>query len=100
MENKNTDIRKVIFNKLYKFEGKEYTELDLSKLDDLTTSDLMEIDKHFNTTEYISPIPEMDTKYDCLVAARACSLPIEFFNNLPAKEGKKVANAVKSFFQE
>lgn len=91
---------RIEFTKPYNFEGKEYTEIDLSGLVNLTTADLMEVDKLFNTSEYISPFPEMDSKYNCMLAARAAKLPIEFFYGLPIKDGRKVANIVKSFFQE
>ena len=92
--------RKITFSKVYKFEGKEYTEVDLSELDNLTTRQLGEVSKQFSTSEYITPAPEADINFCCMVAAKACSLPIEFFNNLPARDGVKVRIEVQTFFRE
>lgn len=100
IDNKLDNPYLVIFKKPYTFEGKDYKEVDLSGLEDLTTADLMEVDKVFSTREYVSPYPEADSKYNCMIAARACKLPIEFFIALPIKEGKKVNNIVKGFFLE
>lgn len=89
----------VEFAKPYTFEGKEYEKIDLNGLENLTTGDLAEVSKHFSTNEYLTPRPEADVTYCCMLAAIVAHLPNEFFYKLPAKEGVKVRNAVQTFFQ-
>lgn len=104
MSTKSTEIVEnndfiVKFKKAYSFEGKEYTEINLSGIEDLTTDQLAEVSKRFSTTEYITPRPEADATYCCMIAATVAHLPMQFFNKLPAKEGLKVRNVVQAFFQ-
>lgn len=89
----------VKFLKPYIFEGKEYIEIDLSGLESATTSQLSEVSKLFSTSEYITPRPEADVTFCCMMAAEIAHLPKQFFDNLPAKEGFKVRNCVQNFFQ-
>lgn len=87
--------------KIFNFEGKEYKEIDLSGLEDLSTSDLKECEKQFERAGNFSALKEMNLEYCILVASRVSNLPIEFFNSLPAREGNKVKQAVSAyFFQE
>lgn len=88
----------VKFDRPYTFEGKEYAELDLSGLANLTSQDMFNASKIFSTEDYISPKPEADPKYCCLLASIACGLPREFFNKLPMKDGMKVRDCVFNFF--
>lgn len=88
---------KVVFKKPVSFEGKEYTEVDLSGLENLTTSDLIEADKQFSTSGQFSVMNEVTIGYAVIVAAKASSKPIEFFEQLPASEGLKVKNMVMGF---
>lgn len=100
METTQTDNKYLVtFSKPHSFEGKEYTELDLSGLEDITTRQLADISKHFSTTEYITPRPEADLQYCCMVAAEILHLPKQFFDGLPAKQGMKVRDVVQGFFQ-
>lgn len=89
----------VKFKNPYVYEEKEYNGIDLSKLETLTTEQLFDVSKRFSTNEYITPRPEADLKYCCILAAVVCGVPEGFFNHLPAAEGIKVRNAVQSFFQ-
>ena len=91
------DNMKVIFNKPFNFEGKEYKEVDLSNIENLETSDLIEADKIFSSTGQVALMNEMATGYTCIIAARAAGLPVEFFEKLPIKEGLKVKNRVMGF---
>jgi hypothetical protein len=88
------------FSKPYTFEEKEYTEVDLSGLEDLKASDLIEADKIFIADGQIAAMNEMSVGYSCIIAAKAGSKPIEFFRNLPAKDALTVKNTVTSFFYE
>ncbi|KZL88715.1 phage tail assembly protein [Clostridium magnum] len=85
------------FNKPYVFEGQSYTEIDLSSIENISTKDLVAVDKLFYQTGNIAPSSEMSLAYACIVASKAAGKPLEFFNQLPAKEGIKVKTAVVSF---
>jgi hypothetical protein len=91
------DDMKVVFKKPFNFEGKEYKEIDLSNIESLATKDLIESDKIFNNSGQVALMNEMATGYTCILASKATNLPIEFFENLPAKEGLKVKNKVMGF---
>lgn len=86
------------FAKPYKFEGKEYTEVNLSGIDDLTTRDICELQKHHAALGIVAPVIEMDCTYAQLVAAKVTNLPIEFYYALPAREGGKIKQAVQQYF--
>ena len=86
------------FKKPYRFEGKEYTELDLSGLDDLTGADMIAVNKIMQRSSGgIDVMPEVSVEYAFYFAARATKLPVEFFTNLPPRESMKVKNRVMGF---
>lgn len=85
------------FNKQYVFEGQNYDSIDLSNIESLSTNDLINADKAYLSTGNISPTAEMTLAYACIIAAKVTQKPIEFFNQLPAKEGMKVKTAVVNF---
>ena len=81
----------------YHFEGKEYTEIDLTTLESLTTNDMIAAERHYSRHTAISAMPELSFEYSMELAARATKLPVEFFFGLPPREGMKVKNRVASF---
>lgn len=81
----------------YNFEGKEYNHIDLRGLNDLNTKDLNVIEKQFFGDGNVAPINEMSIGYTAIVAARACKLPVELFENLKANDAVKIKNAVSTF---
>ena len=86
------------FKKPYRFEGKEYTEIDLSGMDDLTGADMIAINKIMSRSSVgVDVMPEVSVEYACHFAARAAKQPVEFFTNLPPKELMKVKNRVMGF---
>jgi hypothetical protein len=85
------------FNKPYQFEGNEYTEVDLSQLEQLSGEDIIETDKIFSTEGNYAPVPEMTFAYACILAGRASGKPTEFFKRLPLKESVKLKNRVMGF---
>lgn len=91
---------KLKFKKPYKFEGEEYKEIDLQNIEDLSTRDLLDADKAFNTSGQMALMNEMATGYSLIIASKATKLPIEFFENLPANEGLKVKNIVMGFLNQ
>jgi hypothetical protein len=85
------------FAKPYKFDGKEYTEVDLSGLEDATAADLSAVGKIVAKKGTVSPMPEMTMDFSQFMAARVAKLPVEFFTRLPAREAIKLKNIVTGF---
>lgn len=88
------------FKKPYIFEKKEYTELDLSGLDDMTGADMIAVNKimkRLSPGGGIDVMPEVSMEYACVFASKATKLPIEFFTGLPPREAMKVKNRVVGF---
>ena len=83
--------------KPYKFDQKEYTEVDLHGLENTTAADLDAVGKILQQTGTVSPMPEMALGYSCYLAARVSGLPVEFFQGLPAREAIKLKNVVTGF---
>lgn len=88
----------ITFSKPYRFEDKEYTDVDMSKLEDLSSGDLTLAEKMFTASQNISIVAELNLGYCLCVASVATGKPLEFFNKLPAREGMKIKNAVALFF--
>lgn len=84
--------------KPYLFERKEYTEIDLSDLENLTAADMIALEKQYDrNSPGINVMPEVKVGYAMMMAARAAKLPVEFFNGLPPKDAMKVKNRVMGF---
>lgn len=89
----------VKLSKPFAFEGEIYDEIDLSALAELTTADLCQAQRQYNMGANVSTVPEMDVNYCILLAQKASKLPLEFFQQLPARDGMKVRLTVtKAFF--
>ena len=85
------------FRRPYQFEGQEYTELDLSGLENVTAADLCAVGKIMTRLGIVNPVAEMTVDYAIYMAARASGKPVEFFQGLPTKEGIKLKNMVTGF---
>ena len=85
------------FQKPYSFEGETYTEVDLSGLEDLSAADLCKVGKMVKKIDGVDPIAEMSLPYAIFMAARVTGKPIEFFQQLPAREAIKLKNLVAGF---
>lgn len=88
------------FKKPYEFEGGSYNEVDLSGLEDLTARDLSSAEKVVAASGQMPLMSEMTVAYACVICAAATKKPVEFFNELPAREAVKVKNMVTGFFYE
>ena len=82
------------------FEGKTYNEIDLTALENITTGDMVAVNKMvgpagFGRTEMN---PEFSLEYACYLAARATQMPVEFYMSLRPGDGLKVKNRVINFF--
>lgn len=84
--------------KPFKFEDSEYTEIDLTALEDLSAGQLCKAEKQFEQSGSFSALKELNLEYCLTVAALVTKQPIEFFKALPAKEAHKVKQVVSSYF--
>lgn len=97
-EDGNEESLLIKFRKPYLFEGKEYTDIDLSGLEDMTAADMIALERQYDKRNPgINVMPEVRVEYAMMMAARAAKLPIEFFNRLPQKYAVKVKNRVMGF---
>lgn len=97
-ENSEEENLIIQLKKTYLFEGKEYTEIDLTSLDDMTAADMITLENQYTKRNPgINVMPEVRVEYAMMMAARATKLPIEFFNRLPQREAVKVKNRVMGF---
>ena len=85
------------FQKPYSFEGETYTEVDLSGLEDLSAADLCKVGKMVKKIDGVDPIAEMSLPYAIFMAARVTGKPLEFFQQLPAREAVKLKTLVAGF---
>lgn len=90
--------RLISFDKPYMFEMVTYKDIDMSKLDDLTTDDLMTAERIYNRSGGTSINPETSLLYSVILAHLASDMPIEFFGRLPARESLKIKKEVYNFF--
>ena len=95
-----SEEKKVIkFSKPYKFEGNEYTEIDLSGLDKLTIKDAIDIQKQLTAKREVAAtvLTETSTAFARMVIAKATGYPIEFFEVMPRSLSKQVQQAVMMY---
>ncbi len=97
-ENSEEENLIIQLKKPYLFEGKEYAEIDLTSLDDMTAADMIALENQYTKRNPgINVMPEVRVEYAMMMAARATKLPIEFFHRLPQREVVKVKNRVMGF---
>ena len=98
-ETENTEKNVITFNKPYKFEGTEYTEIDLSGLDKLTIKDAIDIQKQLTAKREVAAtvLTETSTAFARMVIAKTTGYPIEFFEVMPRSLSKQVQQAVMMY---
>ncbi len=86
------------FHKPYKFEGTEYTELDLSGMTKFTTRDSEWLDRMMKKAGHAVTNKWHDTTYLKLIAQRATGYPIDFFNLMPFKDFVEIGARIQAYF--
>ena len=86
------------FSQPYTFEGKEYTEIDLSALLTFTVRQLIQAEKLYMSSGNIPLMSESTFEYACAAGTVATGLPIELFLSMPAPEGVAFKNTMSGFF--
>lgn len=87
------------FGQPYIFDGREYTEVDLSGLEDVTAGVLESVGKIVSKKNPgMNPaLLEMSMPFCNHLAQRVAGLTLEFFTKLPAKEAIKLKAMVTNF---
>lgn len=80
------------------FEGTEYTEFDLSGLEELSGEEYGSLCKQTENIDGADMIPEKSITFACLAAAKATGLPYDFFKKLSAKDTCRLRYTVSGFF--
>lgn len=88
----------VVLSKPYEYEGNTFESIDLVGLENLKTSDMIDANKFLERSGTFSLSPELTMEYACFMASKVTGKPIEFFYNLPPRDGIKVKNRVTVFF--
>ncbi len=97
-EKEKEDVLVVNFKKPFMFEEKEYKELDLRGLEELTGKDMQNAERVLHERGITSFNAEFTSEGALLYASWAAKVPIEFFDALPLREARKVKTRVINFF--
>lgn len=97
---KKNDEFVIEFSKPHTFEGKEYKNVDLSGLEELNGSDLIDADQELIASGKQAMVNELSLPYLVIIAAKACKQPEHFFLGLPAKDLIRVKNTVMGFLNK
>lgn len=84
-------------SKPYVFDGKTYTEVDLSALEDATGADLIAVERSLKKRGIVDPLMEMSSPLAAAMAARMTGKPEEFYTGLPIRDMVRVKTAVSGF---
>lgn len=85
-----------VFAKPYTFEGKEYASIDID-LESFTGAQFAAVKKSWAKEGNYAAVPALDSEFCIRCAAHLAKQPVEFFEQLPAGEYCKLAQAVSGF---
>lgn len=88
----------VEFGRPYVFEDETYRGIDMSCLENISTRDMLEIEKRFYKLGIVSMNPENTVSFAKIVAQKASGFPVEFFEYLPVRDMMKIKSRVVNFF--
>ncbi len=91
----------ITLNEPYDYEGKAYTEIDLSGVGDLTSMNESRAENRMAEEGFAAANASQNFVYACAMASMATGLPENFFTGLPLREVMKLKSAVNdsSFFE-
>lgn len=84
------------FSAPYTFEGTEFTEIEMD-LESMTGKDISVAKREWAAGGNFNPVPATDMDFCAALAAQAAKQPVEFFEQMPAREYTKVTQAVSNF---
>ena len=80
----------------YEFEGKTYEKLEFD-LYSLKGSDISAVKKQYAGAGNFSPVPSADSDFCALILCRVLKQPIEFMEQMGAKDYTKLTQMVSNF---
>ena len=85
----------------YTYKGKGYTEIDMSRVGELTSLDESRAENRMAEEGVAAANAQQNFIYACVIASMATGLPEEFFTGMPLREVMKLKAAVNdsSFFE-
>ena len=89
------------FDAPYTYEGKEYTQIDLAGVENLTCMDLTDAENQIANAGHMLLETSQNYLCCCILAGKATQKPTEFFTGLPLCESVKLRNKVNGigFFE-
>lgn len=87
---------KIILSKKYEFEGQTYEEIEFD-IEGLVGKDVSAAKRAWTRAGNYAPMLTSDTDFCVYLAAKASKLPIEFMENLPAKDYCVIGQEVSNF---
>lgn len=89
----------IILGRPYLFEGKEYTEIDLSGMEKLTVQDAVDAQREAYGENEVAAmmVCETTTAFACKIASKASGMPIEFFKLAPRRISRRVVAVVRAY---
>lgn len=79
------------------FEGKQYSEIDLNCLENIRAADMIAVNRELSQGGNIDLYQEYTLEYALHIAARASSIPLEFYEQLNPSPALRVRKCVASF---
>lgn len=96
-EEEEVDFMVVELSKPYLFEGERITKVDLNKLEDLTGTDMITINRMMKRRGNTDASPEMTMEFAFFAAMEATKIPLEFFYQLSMKDAMRIKSRVNYF---
>lgn len=87
---------KYTFNPPYVFEGDTFEKIECD-LDSLKGSDIAAVKRQFAQMGNFAAVPSADSEFCALILARLCKQPLEFFNEMPARDYCALTQEVSNF---
>lgn len=97
----STENHVMSLEKPYSFDGKEYKEIDLNGIADLSSMHDSAAENRMAREGFMVTETSFNYLYACVIASMAAKLPEDFFTGLPLYETVKLKNAVNDggFFE-
>lgn len=89
---------KIKLCKPFSFEGKEYTEVELKHLDEMTVKDVIEVQKETAANASATLATVSSTAFIIGLLARAAEMPVEFFKLMPMQSMKEARMEIMKRF--
>ncbi|MDE7248261.1 MAG: phage tail assembly protein [Lachnospiraceae bacterium] len=91
------DYRIIKLREPIMFEGNSYSQIDLTRLDEIKAADMVAINRRMARSGSIDITPELTLEYALNMANLATGLPLEFFDQLQPYAAMAIKGRVTNF---